>query len=123
MPRLAATQIMSFPLRGVVPESVEALRATCAAAEDAASVAIVPDSPAYAELLRTREIFQQLLDAMSLEMVQLKRELQARDRLVRAVPAPLAPSSAVPQALVRRFDDEIRLDEIDAVLARTPLED
>ena len=80
------------------------------AAEDAATAAVAQGSPAHAELLRTRQVFQQMLDAMSLEILQLKRELEARDRAV------------LPRQADNRLDAEISFDEIDALLAATPLE-
>ncbi len=111
MPRLAASQVVLFRSRGVMPESIEALRARCAAAEDAATAAVAQDPGAQAELHRTRQIFQQMLDAMSLEVLQLKRELEARDR------------AALPRPSDNRLDAEISFDAIDAMLAATPLED
>ena len=76
----------------------------------AATAAVAQDSSAQAELLRTRQIFQQMLDAMSLEILQLKRELEARDR------------AALPRQPENRLDAEISFDEIDALLAATPLD-
>jgi hypothetical protein len=93
-----------------MPESIEALRAKCAAAEDAATAAVSHDPRAQAELLRTRQVFQQMLDAMSLEVLQLKRELEARDR------------AALPRQPDNRLDAELSFDEIDAVLAASPLD-
>ena len=93
-----------------MPESIETLRATCAAAEDAATAAVAQDSPAHAELQRMRHTFQQMLDALSLEVLLLKRELQARDR------------AALPRRPEHRLDAEIAFDEIDALLAATPLD-
>jgi hypothetical protein len=110
MARVAASQVVSFRSRGVMQESIEALRAKCVAAEEAATAAVAPDSPAHAELLRTRQIFQQMLDAMSLEVLLLKRELEARDR------------AALPRQPENRLDAEISFDEIDALLATTPLD-
>ena len=51
-----------------------------------------------------------MLDAMSLAILQLKRELEARDR------------AALPRQADNRLDAEISFDEIDALLAATPLE-
>jgi hypothetical protein len=93
-----------------MPESLEDLRARCAAAEDAASAAVAPDSPAHAELQQMRRNYQQMLDAMSLEVLLLKRELRARVRV------------ALSRQPENRQDAEIAFDEIDAMLATTPLD-
>jgi hypothetical protein len=122
MARLAASQVVPFPSRALVPESIESLREKCAAAEESATAAVAEDQPAYAELVRTRQVFQQMLDAMSLDILQLKRELQARDQASVDQPSDSGQPSAQPQRVARGIDDEISFDEIDALLAATPLE-
>ena len=121
MTRLAASQVVSIRSRGLMAASIEALRAKCRAAEDAATAAVAQDSGAHAELLRTRQVFQQMLDAMSLEVLQLKRELQARDQAALQQQSENSQSPASP-SVARRSDDEIRFDEIDALLEASPLE-
>ena len=110
MERLAGSQVVSFRSRGLLADSIEALRVKCVAAEQAATAAVAQDSGAHAELLRMRQIYQEMLDAMSLEVLQLKRELEARDR------------AALPRQPENRLDAEISFDEIDALLATTPLD-
>ena len=122
MARLAASQVVLFPSRALMPESIESLREKCAAAEESATAAVAEDQPAYAELVRTRQVFQQMLDAMSLEILQLKRELQARDQASVDPLSDSGPSPVQPRPVARGIDDEISFDEIDALLAATPLE-
>ena len=121
MARLAVSQVVSFPSCAPMPESIESLRGKCAAAEEAATAAVAQDPRAHAELLRTRQIFQQMLDAMSLEILQLQRELQARDQAALHPRSESGESSVLP-SVARGLEDEISFDEIDAVLATTPLE-
>ena len=122
MARLAARQVVSFPSRALMPESIESLREKCATAEEAATAAVAEDQPAYAELVRTRQVFQQMLDAMSLEILQLKRELQARDQAAQGQLSDSGPPAVRRQPAARGIDDEISFDEIDALLASTPLD-
>jgi hypothetical protein len=98
MARVALSQVVSFPPRSLTTESIGA------------------------ELLRTREICQQMLDAMSLEVLQLRRELQARDRLAPQQQSAASGSSAAPRCPARGLDDEIPFDEIEAALAASPVE-
>jgi hypothetical protein len=107
---VVGSQRYDLSSRDLMPDSIEPLRAKCAASDDAATAAVTQDPRAEAELVRTRQIFQQTLDAMSLELLQLKCELQARDR------------AALPRPTENRLEAEIPFDEIDALLAATPLE-
>src|SRR3954469_25870190 len=99
MARLGVNQVVSFPSRSL-PE----------------------DSGLEAELVRTRHIFQQKLDAMSLEILELKRKLQARDRLALGQGGDRSGAATTTHSRARGCDDEIPFDEIDAMLAATPLD-
>jgi hypothetical protein len=141
MSRLSVSQVVSFPrispnadevvagvisaqdhpsLRGVAAQSIELLRARCKAAEDAARAAGADASRARAELLRTRQVCQEMLDASVLEVLQLKRELQARDEQA-LHQSSRSESPAVPQPTDDSGDDEIPFHKIEAALAATPL--
>ena len=111
---------------GLEGESIESLRGRLKAAEDAASASAAEASHARAELSRIRQMCQQMLDATALEVLELKRELQARDRLTLNQRSETSePSAARPSAAASRFTDRIADDipfhEIEAVLAASPL--
>jgi hypothetical protein len=136
MTRLGATQVVSFPrvgafadgsamgrrdhLRPAHPEGIEALRARCSAAEHAAVTAAAAASRAREELWLTREMCQQMLETTALEILELKRELQAHDRMFRARESDNRPHQVTMPA-ERDQDDEIPFDLIDAILATSPL--
>jgi hypothetical protein len=141
MSRLAVSQVVSFPrispmadevaagvisaqdhpsLRSVAAHSIELLRARCKAAEDAARAAGAEASRARAELLRTRQVCQEMLDASVLEVLQLKRELQARDEQALQQPSG-SDTPAMPQSADDSGEDEIPFHKIEAALAATPL--
>jgi len=114
MARLAASQVVSFSRVAAdvaATESIESLRGRCWAAEHAARTAAAEASQARAELLRIRQTCQAMLDATALEVLELKRELQARDRAaLKQRSSPATP----------RTEDEIPFDEIEAALAASP---
>jgi hypothetical protein len=139
--RVGATQLLSFPGRSpaaadvaagvtgqgdlrtrqrLVREAIDSLRARCRAAEEAATAAALAESRARAELERTRQHCQQLLEAAALELLELKRELQPRDRLAMAPRSDSLQSSTGPQPVIDD-DAEIPFDRIDAALAASPL--
>ena len=120
MARVGANQVVSFPARSLAPETMESLRARFKAIEDAAAAARAEALRARAELLRVRETCQQMLDASALDVLQLTRDLQARDR-VAAVPVSVCDSRATAQSAVRGADDDIPFDVIEAALAASPL--
>jgi hypothetical protein len=137
--RVGATQLVSFPGRGPVArdggvagtpdprmpqrqvrEALDTLRVRCRAAEEAAAAAALAESRARAELARMRQRCQHMLEATALEVLELKRELQARDRLAMEQRLDSLRSSASPQPAANE-DDEIPFDRIDAVLAASPI--
>jgi hypothetical protein len=140
MTRLGATQVLSFPERSPVaddfapgtgkydprlPEAlartaIESLRIRCRDAEGAATAAATAESRARAELSRMRQTCQQMLETMALEVLELRRELEARDRTAAAQRIDSRqPPAMCPAA--RIDDDEIPFDRIEAVLAASPL--
>jgi hypothetical protein len=147
MARLGATQVVSFPpvsslaahvaagvaahkhnqpsFDALAAEGVESLHRRCRAAEDAARASAAEASHARAEVLRIRQVCQQMLDATALEILQLKRELQSRDRVALNQRSETSESSAIrPSAPASRFTEieaEIPFHEIEAALAASPL--
>jgi hypothetical protein len=142
MTRLGATHVVSFPggtpvagdcaagvagkrghrlPDGLVREAIESLRDRCRAAEDAATAAAAAESRARAELLRMRQVCQQMLEATALEVLELKRELQARDRMATDRGSDSSQSPAMLRPTADVTDDEIPFDRIEAVLAASPL--
>jgi hypothetical protein len=102
--------------RRLVREAIDSLRARCRAAEEVATAAALAESRARAEFERTRQHCQQMLEATALELLEVKRELQARDRLAMAPRSDSLQSSAELQPAIDE-DAEILFDRIDAVLA------
>ena len=132
MARLGATQVVSFPQKhnlplsdGLAAESIESLRGRWKAAEDAARASAAEASRARAELVRIRQVCQQMLDATALEVLQLKRELQSRERVALDQRSETSESSAIrPSAPASRFTEieaEIPFHEIEAALAASPV--
>jgi hypothetical protein len=100
----------------LVREAIDSLRVRCRAAEEAATAAALAESRARAELERTRQRCQQLLEAAALELLEVKRELQARESLAMAPRSDSLESSTELQPAIDE-DADIPFDRIDAVLA------
>lgn len=121
MTPLGATQVLALPRVPLAADDIESLRARCTAAETAATTAEAAASAARAELLQMRQTCQQMLEASALEVLELKRELQARSRVAMDRAADSSRSPEMHPASADTAEDEIPFDRIEAVLAASPL--
>ena len=96
MARLPANQAVSFPSRALMPESIESLRKQCTIAQESATAAMADDQPAYAELLRTRQVFQQELQQADSLLLEEAADMGAR-RIFVGVIDPIDPRVETPE--------------------------
>ena len=72
------------------------------------------------ELAASRTRFQQLIDAQSLELVRLKRELEQANRAARVNGLPALDAGRAPLTPRERLAETLPFDTIDAALSATP---